>query len=184
MTVKTHIVSSLVVSLPLAIIAEYIGLFDISEIINDHLLLSLLLAGVIFGSTFPDIDEPQSYIGRKIPFVSFFLSAFIQHRGITHTFIILFLYVLLFYFLQSYFDLYFDERAEIFMLGFIFGNIGHIFGDATTKSGVAVFYPFSSKQFGMLPKRYRYVTGSSVEYIIILPIFSALLFYEYTYLVK
>ena len=178
MTVKTHMISSLVFAYPALIVLGETSLLETNDILYDQSFLLLYIGGVIFGSTFPDIDEPGSYIGRKLPFISHILNIFIQHRGITHTILILFLYFMMFFFAEMKYKEHIGSITEIFFLGFIVGNLGHILGDMTTKSGVTILYPFTSKSFGLLPKRYRYITGSAVEYLVVFPLFSILLFLE------
>jgi len=170
--------SSLVFAYPALVLIGETSLLETNDILHDQSFLLLYIGGVLFGSTFPDIDEPGSYIGRKLPFISRILSIFIQHRGITHTLLILFLYIALFFFVETNYKEYIGSMAEMFFLGFIIGNLGHILGDMTTKSGVTIFYPFTSKSFGLMPKSYRYITGSAVEYLVVFPLFSIFLFLE------
>lgn len=143
--------------------------------------LYLFAVGVLLGSVFPDIDEPGSYIGRKFPLFSNTLSLFIKHRGITHTLLVLLFYVMVYYFLS--FTIGFSGRVlglmdDVFA-GFIIGNIGHILGDMTTKSGVSLFYPLTKKNIGILPKSLRYYTGSPVEVFLVRPFFMVILLVEF-----
>ena len=57
MTNTTH--TSFAISLGLAPIVLMPDLITMKE-------LSFYLMGISFGAIFPDIDEPQSYIGRRI----------------------------------------------------------------------------------------------------------------------
>jgi len=149
-------------------------------------LSGLFLFGVFFGSTFPDIDEPHSHIGRKFPIFSNILSLFIKHRGITHTIIVLFIYCGLFFTLLN--TLHFDAKMREYIIysfaGFIVGNIGHILGDMSTISGVSLLYPFTQKSFHILPKFLRYRTGGAVERLFVLPLFTLLITAESLYLFK
>ena len=120
---------------------------------------------------FPDIDEPHSYIGRRFTIFSQIFSLFFKHRGITHTALIILVYIALIP-LISYNPLY-----KLIGIGFIIGNVGHILGDASTKSGVPIFYPIYSKGFGILPKAFRYTTGGGIEYMFVLPAFTLALGY-------
>ncbi|MDP2788081.1 MAG: metal-dependent hydrolase [Pseudomonadota bacterium] len=56
-----------------------------------HAMTLAMLAGGFAGSLLPDIDHPQSWLGRRIPFVSIPLSLLIGHRGATHSAMVLFL---------------------------------------------------------------------------------------------
>lgn len=46
-------------------------------------LVAVAAAG--YGALIPDIDHPGSWIGRRFPFVSLPLSAWLGHRGVTHS---------------------------------------------------------------------------------------------------
>src|SRR5450830_40275 len=41
----------------------------------------------ILGGLLPDIDHPNSYVGKRIPIVPNFLNAISGHRGVTHSLI-------------------------------------------------------------------------------------------------
>src|SRR4051812_14632718 len=43
------------------------------------------VALAVFGALLPDIDHPQSWVGRRIRPVSTALAAALGHRGITHS---------------------------------------------------------------------------------------------------
>lgn len=167
MTVKTHIISSLVFGI---VIAKYLDFVGIS--FDDVGSFYVYLFAVAFGATFPDIDEPHSYIGRKLPIFSHVLSLFVSHRGITHTLLLIFLYFLI----ANYFVL--EPFYRIIAFGFLIGNVGHVLGDMTTRSGVAIFYPIYNENIGLLPKEFRYFTGSMMEYVVVLPLFSSILLWQ------
>jgi len=179
---KTHMLSSLSLGMAIPIVATTLYHFPLPN----SILLALFLGGVFVGSTFPDIDEPNSYIGRKLSLFSRFLSLFINHRGITHTILVLFIYYGLFFALLT--TLHFDAKMREYIIysfaGFIVGNIGHILGDMTTISGVSLFYPVIRKNIGLLPKPLRYCTGGKVENSFIRPLFTLIFLAESFYLFK
>ena len=78
MTYVTH--TSFAISLGLAPIVLMPDLITMKE-------LSFYLMGISFGAIFPDIDEPQSYIGRRVPILPRVIKTFFGHRGLTHQFI-------------------------------------------------------------------------------------------------
>ena len=172
MTFKTHVVSSLVVGIATAkYLGNYIGLH-----IHSDLEFSIYLFAVAFGAVFPDIDEPNSYIGRKFGIFSQLFSTFFKHRGITHTAIVILFYLgVLSLFVLAHYS---NPLYKIAGIGFIIGNIGHILGDSSTKSGVPLLYPLYNKNFGILPKQFRYTTGGVIEYLFVLPAFSLILAYQ------
>ncbi len=119
-----------------------------------------MLVAVIVGSLLPDIDEKESYIGRKLFFISgIFKDLGLEHRGFTH-----FLIVPLSIMLISYLVM---DGGWLFWLGF--GILMHDIGDLVTKSGiVSFFFPlFEGKRAGLLPKKYSFKTFSFTEKIII-----------------
>ena len=107
------------------------GTMALTQYTNVNIDLSIgLLAGVIFGSLLPDIDEPQSKIGRKVPGVSHVIKMVFGHRGFTHTLLAaaLFAYVLL-------------KFSNISIVqGIAIGYLLHIVGDCFSKYGMSFIY--------------------------------------------
>ncbi|QDD68188.1 metal-dependent hydrolase [Caminibacter pacificus] len=135
------------------------------------------IAGVILGALLPDIDEPGSYIGRKIPIISFLISFFVKHRGFTHT-IFFALIPILFAFLVPYcyfcYNSFYNFNIfylQIFLFFIGVGCILHDIGDMLTKSCVKFFYPISNKTICIAPKSLRFRTGSIEENIVVLILF-------------
>lgn len=96
------------------------------------------------GSLLPDIDYPESLLGRIIPVIP----KVIPHRTITHA-----LWIPL---VLTGVYLYYPS---IYLLSLILGYIGHLIQDSFTKDGVKWFYP-KLKIKGFIK------TGSFLEYII------------------
>ncbi|MBS3166407.1 metal-dependent hydrolase [Candidatus Woesearchaeota archaeon] len=99
--------------------------------VNKYVFLSM----VVLGSIFVDIDEDNSYIGRKTRPVSNVIERVFGHRGIFHSLLIAGLIFIGF----SYFG------YLKFGIGFLVGYVSHLAADALTIEGVRIFYPFSSK---------------------------------------
>lgn len=162
MTAKGHVSLSLAIAIPT------------SSILEDNTIRFVFLASVMFGSLLPDIDEPNSYIGRRFSFMSYFLKFLgIKHRGVTH-----YLIFPLFIFLLSFF---LKGIYKIITIGVAFGVLLHDIGDMLTKSGIrGFFYPFfKNESIRLLPKKIAFYTNSLAEHIII-----ALLFLLDIYLYK
>lgn len=155
MTAKGHItLATTVFLIPLQF--EVIkGAFD-----KEHLLF--IYAFVIFGSLVPDIDEPNSYIGRRFRVVSTITSLFFKHRSMTH-FLIFPLSVFSLSFLTQ------DMVMKNIIYGISFGILMHDMGDMLTKGGiVGFFFPFFiNKKIALLPYALRFYTGSAIEHIFI-----------------
>ncbi len=82
------------------------------------------------GALFPDIDEPNSTIGRRIP-GSFMVKFLFGHRGFWHSLLAAALVYLLLLGIAS------NTIAVLFVAGYI----SHLILDAMTPSGVPFLYP-------------------------------------------
>lgn len=116
--------------------------------------VTLLVAAI--GGMLPDLDEPKSSIGRKLPFISYPLGMILGHRGFSHSLLCALLCVLgLTYQFGS---------AKVIITPLIVGYLSHLAGDSVTNTGI----PF------LWPSRQKYVlhlwnTGSLVEILFITP---------------
>ena len=102
----------------------------------------------ILGSLFPDIDHPESSIGKSFPLISNLLFKAIGHRTYTH--------MILFWLLVTCGFLLLPKWS----LGFIVGVLGHLYLDALTIKGIPLFH---HKTFHLLPKCMRCHSGSFVS---------------------
>lgn len=94
------------------------------------------IAVAMVGALLPDIDSRHSTVGKVVPFLSIPLQVFLGHRGALHSL------------LAAAGLLYFSVTFGFpWAMSLTFGYIGHLLGDACTKSGVNFFWPVS--------KRYR-----------------------------
>lgn len=114
----------------------------------------LFAVGVAIGSLLPDIDEPKSFIGRKLSFIAYPLKKIAGHRGLTHSF----LACGVLYFLYSLYP-------SPFSLGLFLGYACHLVGDFFSVRGVPLLLPFT-KQKLKAPITYR--TGGKGEAFILL----------------
>jgi len=105
-----------------------IGLLFINILNPANQILFIIL--VLFGSAFPDIDQPNSKIGRKIKIIGWFF----RHRGIFHSIFMALIISYTIYFFTGYFS------------AFLIGYLSHLVIDAMTISGIAFLYPFSKKR--------------------------------------
>jgi membrane-bound metal-dependent hydrolase YbcI (DUF457 family) len=91
----------------------------------------------------------------------------VTHRGITHwaisIFSIFFIGILL-----CFYDSNFIKYSYAFY-GFSLGYFFHLIGDMMTKGGINnFFFPFSSLNVVVLPRKYRFYTGSIQEVFLFL----------------
>ncbi len=108
-----------------------------------------------FGSAFPDVDHPKSFIGRLLPFLSVPLNRRFGHRGFIHSLIL--------WILPCILGFVFFKPFGIFALG----ALSHIVLDTWNIAGVQMMKPVSEKIFVMAQKKYRIPSGSKKEYILL-----------------
>lgn len=107
------------------------------------LLISKIESGIIFvvvalAATFiPDVDTKFSSLGKKKIFR--FLQIFMKHRGAFHSFTILFILTLIF-----------TLFVPIIALPFFIGYGMHVFLDSFTVDGIAPFYPYKKRIYGII----------------------------------
>ena len=107
---------------------------------------SLLLGGLL-GSLLPDLDHPQSWLGRRIPFISIPLSALVGHRGVTHSlFAIAASLVGAFAGIQQW-----GGAFAPFLLGISIGYASHLFGDWASNSGIPLMWPKKQRYKSPVP---------------------------------
>jgi inner membrane protein len=127
----------------------------------------IILVGVLIGSILPDIDEPHSYIGKRLAFLSYPLKLFgLKHRTFTHYLIFPLLVSLIALLIQ-------DTVIKLFLFSLSFGILMHDIGDLITKGGITgFFFPlFPNKKIALLPYGLRFYTNSITEYLIIFILF-------------
>lgn len=153
MTAKGHVL----LALPFALLA--------SNVMNiNHIETMVFTSTVVAGALFPDIDEPGSYIGRKLWFLAWpikILAQFIpmfRHRGATHFLIIPLMLMLLSYFIEN-----------IMLTAFAVGWIAHTVGDMLTVTGIrGYFYPIlPDARIRLLPEPIAFQTGGIIEGLLI-----------------
>jgi len=128
----------------LSITLFFILLF-ISSVENKAIFVIVSLAATYI----PDIDTPYGKIGRKKIFR--FLQFFTKHRGIFHSFTLLFmLFIVLLVFYPA------------IAFGFFVGYGSHLFADSFTLSGIRPFYPWKKRFKGFIR------TGGALEILIFL----------------
>ncbi|MCL9823521.1 MAG: metal-dependent hydrolase [Helicobacter sp.] len=141
------------------------GIYAINFLGKPQLLSSqdliLFYSAISIGALLPDIDEPQSLIGRKTLGISNLIKFFFGHRGFTHSLLFV---VLLAIALGAL--IYFKILSLILAIGLVLGCILHLIGDMMTPSGVPLLMPFSLKNYHILPRVLRFKTGGIFDYLI------------------
>lgn len=158
MNYKTHLATTFAVSLP------YMASNDALTVGS----LSLLAVGAVF----PDIDEPNSYIGRRLSGVSHSFKSIFGHRGLTHSIVGLLLMGAVAYALAEAFG--FSENLAFW---FCLGYFAHLVEDSFSKKGISWLQPLSKKRFQSGFNLIYYSTGSIVEQLIFILSILAILYH-------
>lgn len=142
--------------------------------------LSVFYGAVTLGALLPDIDEPNSTIGRKTLGISNAIKALFGHRGLTHSIVFVLSIGILLLLLSAFgveklsgiplvssFVKGLDEAVlEIFIFGIVIGCVLHLMGDMLTPSGVPLLLPFSARNFHLTPAFLRFKTGGIWDYAV------------------
>jgi inner membrane protein len=162
MTAKSHLILS---TLPVVVFFEN-NILHLNNINNIETPLIAIVA-TAFGALLPDIDEPHSYIGRKLSFISELLKALnLKHRTFTHSIFFSLIIAVLGYLINPV--LYFVA----------FGSFMHLLEDMITNSGVSLFYPFYKKRIGIR----LFDTATLAEYLFTTIIVIATICYSYYFI--
>lgn len=107
----------------------------------ENLTTSLMLGGLftLLGATLPDIDHKNSFIGKRLRFISGPISFLFGHRGLTHSLVPVVATLI-----------YYGQSAPYWIVWLGFGYIMHLIGDYLTDSGIPVLWPLSNKRFKFL----------------------------------
>lgn len=170
MTVKSHVLTSTAIFNSV----YFLGFLDYGT--NAYLFA---LLGVLIGSVFPDIDEPNSFLGSKVKIVSIPTNFFIGHRTLTHNMLVYIVPMgaLWFYDMEN-------TYAKLLINGFLFGAILHILEDSMTNSGVkGAMFPLI-RNFSILPYSLRFSTGGIFEKFVFLPLIFILILSQYIFFLK
>lgn len=142
MMYKTHLSTSLNIAIPALAWSNELSI--------------ITLTGVGLGSLLPDIDTPNSFIGRRLKVISYPLSTIFKHRGFLHSLIPVILIFAFGLFLKS-----------LFIKAIALGYFLHLVGDTFSESGIKWFLPFYSKDIKVPLSILRYKTGGLKEYVIL-----------------
>ncbi|WP_442970750.1 metal-dependent hydrolase [Romboutsia sp. CE17] len=188
-TYKTHSAGGFFIgTLFIAIPFKYILInYSILQIL---ILLILYIYSLDIGSLFPDIDHPQSYLGKRYSLISNLIHKKFSHRGFTHS--LLFIYLLIFLslvfnlsirlFYHSFYA-YFKIYIFSIQIGFILGCISHIFFDMFNPTGVYLLYPHMKKYRLPLAPKIIINTPDEKQLCEYLSILSSILSFVYFYVV-
>ncbi|WP_176222287.1 metal-dependent hydrolase [Tuberibacillus sp. Marseille-P3662] len=147
-----------------------ITLLQLTHWVPHHLIAtSLYFLLVLIGSAIPDLDQPNSYLGRRLKIISIPLSTIFGHRRFTHS--------ILFMILMYWIGRWTVDHTDIqffYIKGLLIGMGSHIAGDFLTKSGVPLLFPLTKKRFRFLV---TFKTGSIKEHQVTTVIFIINIFF-------
>jgi len=172
MIYKTHVIFAESIAFS-PFILENLDIIDSKmNIWNNYSTMELAIFILILAisALLPDLDEEQSWLSRKIPFVSAF-TGMLQHRGLTHYLITPILLYTIGIFIVSEDNLII---VQIITLGWFL----HILGDSFTKSAIPNGWFPIKKTFTLIPKVFRFRTYGSVEMMLVLPVLTIIFAYE------
>ena len=121
------------------------ALFGVQFLQPQNQILFVILA--VIGSALPDLDHPNSKLGRKVKIVAYLF----EHRGFTHG---LFILVPL-----LFFSLYYMQTVNAYAL--LIGYVSHIAIDMLTVEGIMPLHPISKFRLSGFVR-----TGHVGEYIL------------------
>ena len=113
--------------------------FNYFDNINKYLFVLITVVSAIF----LDIDEENSFIGRRTKPLSSLINTMFKHRGFIHSFLFIsIISILIWFFSGNYY------------IPFLIGTLGHLFLDSLTVAGVRILYPLKFRT------RFVFKTGS------------------------
>lgn len=122
------------------------------------------------GALLPDIDHPQSAIGRLFFFVSYPLNRAVGHRKIVHGFCV--------------WGVLFGVGAltgQLLVSWVALGAVSHVLIDCYTIAGVQAFLPFSERSVVLFRKDWRIYTGSTHEILLFVVVFGCIYAANYSH---
>lgn len=123
-----------------------VGIYLSSQLELTPMQSFLCVTSSVIGSLLPDLDTPNSYLGRRMLLISYPLSKLFGHRTITHSFL---LWTILFIAYPSFFQ---GNTHGIICFGTYGGVLSHLLLDLISPIGIPLFYPISKYRFHLLPK--------------------------------
>lgn len=141
------------------------GYAALSLAMPQEAILSAVTIGVVaIGSVFPDIDDPHSWLGRRVWPIAMLISTLTRHRGFTHSLVGAITIIAGVGFIAN--------AGYMLSLVFLFGYLSHLFADFFSNSGVPLLWP--SKRRFRFP--FAIETGGVAECILSLALAGALIY--------
>lgn len=119
--------------IPFAMASWWLFAIGTDQPIEAHGTMAAAVGGLL-----PDLDHPESALGRRVKFISLPLSAIFGHRGMTHSLLaaVGLLLILVAVTTMPAYTVFNGLIAPICI-----GYLSHLLGDSFTPSGVPLFWP-------------------------------------------
>lgn len=134
------------------------SLYLFISILSGHQVSGAEMVAITVTAPLPDIDTPNSIIGRTFPVVSRYIDQHHGHRTLTHSIWAVFVIAILLTPLLMH--------SKMTYIAGVLGYFFHIVADTFTKLGPMFFYPKVRGRFVSLIPDYRMVTGSTHEKVL------------------
>ncbi len=121
----------------------------------------IVLKLMLLGSILPDIDHPQSFIGKCLNPLSIPINMKFGHRQFVHS--------LLLWGSLSFLGYYFWKP----LMWFSVGGVTHCFLDCWNLQGVQLLLPLFRQKFVIMSHKYRIATGERLDFILMFVLFLA-----------
>lgn len=119
---------------------------------NQFLYTAVITTSALLGSLLPDVDEPNSFIGKKVWLLSKIIKFTTGHRGIFHTIIISFIFPLIYYLTKDN-ELFLKYSWFPYLntiIGLTIGYLSHLLMDAMTEMGVPLLWPITKRKISIM----------------------------------
>ncbi len=136
---KTHIVFGIL-----------IGLLSLKYLNVPSIPVFLVLVGI--SSLLVDLDCSQSFLGKRIQTVSWFIEKLFGHRNFFHSVFPLLILLILFFYILDW---------NIAGMAVLIGYGSHLIMDSFTHMGISLFYPINKKRIRGFTK-----TGGVADYLL------------------
>lgn len=112
----------------------------------------LIVCGASVGGLAPDIDHPESKVGRKLLLkpISILINKVFGHRTITHSLVMSIFMTILLISSTNMFSGILKFIYSNLVIGFCIGWLSHLMLDLITVKGIPIYYPFIKKKYSLL----------------------------------
>lgn len=111
------------------------------------LLVPVILLTATIGSLLPDIDHPNSILGRRFKPISHIVNKLFGHRGATHTLMAWIVVTIALFGGNLFLPESLQPLGMAGVLGTSTGYLNHLLLDSLTPAGIPLMAPFNRKKF-------------------------------------